>query len=236
MLKRFTHIHWGWFAACLTLLAGLLLTPPAHATGVYQMPTLSAGEDTWVIDEANVLSRLNEGKLSQEFRQLAAETGNEVRLVTLHRLDYGETPESFAEALFEKWFPTPEAAAAQTLVVLDDVTNGVAIQRGEAAAEQLTDAIADSILEETIGTRLRQDNKYNQALLDASDRLVAVLSGEPDPGAKLEETSYEIESTFASAEETEENRNDATVIVVGFLIAATVIPMATYYIYQALGG
>ncbi|MEM6591554.1 MAG: YgcG family protein, partial [Cyanobacteria bacterium P01_C01_bin.73] len=37
-------------------------------------------------------------------------------------------------------------------------------------------------------------------------------------------------------EETEENRSNATIIVVGFLIAATVIPMATYYLYQSIGG
>jgi len=72
--------------------------------------------------------------------------------------------------------------------------------------------------------------------MSASDRLVAVLSGEADPGPPEEVTSFEIESTFASAEETEENRGNATIIVVGFLIAATVIPMATYYIYQAIGG
>ncbi|MEL6385331.1 MAG: YgcG family protein, partial [Cyanobacteria bacterium J06626_18] len=96
--------------------------------------------------------------------------------------------------------------------------------------------IASSVAQDTIGVPLRQDSKYNQAMLDASDRLIAVLSGEPDPGPPTEVASYEIESTFASAEETDENRNSSTVIVVGFLIAATIIPMATYYFYQSMGG
>jgi uncharacterized protein len=220
------------------ILVGLSLGFPAaaEATGVYQMPNLMAGDTTWVIDDASLISRLNEGKLGKRFEQLAAETGTEVRLVTLHRLDYGETPESFADALFEKWFPGEDAGGNQVLIVLDDVTNGVAIRRGAAAADTLTDDIVTSVAEETIGIPLRQGNKYNQALLDASDRLVAVLSGEPDPGPPVENTSFEIEGTFATAEETEENRSNATVIVVGFLIAATVIPMATYYIYQAMGG
>lgn len=226
----------GWLWALTLTLLGLSFPPAALATGVYQMPMVTSGSAPWVIDDANLLSRLNEGKLSSQFEQLAAATGSELRLVTIHRLDYGETPASFAHDLLTQWFPSPEAQANQVVMVIDDVTNGVAIQRGEAVAAVLTDDIATSVVEETIGIPLRQDNKYNQAFLDASDRLVAVLSGEPDPGPPQVAVSYEIEGTFATAEETEENRGNATLIVVGFLIAATVIPMATYYIYQAIGG
>lgn len=210
------------------------LPTPAAATGVYQMPPLS--EETWVVDEAQLLSRLNEGKITKQFKDLAEQTGDEIRLVTIHRLDYGETPASFAEALMAKWFPDPAQRANQTLLVLDDVTNGAALKVGDAAATLLSDEIATSVVDETIGIPLRQANKYNQALLSASDRLVAVLAGEPDPGPPADVTSFEMESTFASAEETEENRGNATLIVVGFLIAATIIPMATYYFYQSMGG
>lgn len=220
--------------ACLILAQSIAL--PAAATGVYQMPLIADGQDTWIVDEANLISRLNEGKISDKLRRLAAESGNEVRFVTLHRLDYGETPQSFTDALFEKWFPTPETQANQILIVLDDVTNGVAIRTGETSANLLSPDIAESVTEESIKIPLRDDNKYNQALIGATNRLVAVLSGEPDPGPPVENTNFEIEGTFATAEETEANRGNATVIVVGFLIAATIIPMATYYFYQAMGG
>jgi uncharacterized protein len=96
------------------------------------MPKVRAGEPTWVIDKAEVLSRLNEGRLSDKLDDLAKKTGKEVRMVTIHRLDYGETAESFTKALFEKWFPTPEAQANQGLLVIDTVTNTTAIQTGEA--------------------------------------------------------------------------------------------------------
>ncbi|MGF1521029.1 MAG: photosystem II repair protein Psb32 [Leptolyngbyaceae cyanobacterium] len=218
----------------LAMLVNLAIAEPAQATGVYQMPPLS--EKTWVVDDAGVLSRFNEGKITTQLQELAEETGNEVRMVVIHRLDYGETPASFAKALLEKWFPNAEDRANQAVLVLDDVTNGAAFTVGDAASTLLTQDIAESVAQETIGVPLRQDSKYNQALLDASDRLVAVLAGQPDPGPPAEEASYEMESTFASAEETEENRNSYTVIVVGFLIAATVIPMATYYFYQSMGG
>ncbi|NJL85102.1 MAG: YgcG family protein [Leptolyngbyaceae cyanobacterium SM1_1_3] len=229
--------HWKWSLGLAIAVCSLqLFALPAYATGVYQMPQLSPGQDTWIIDNANQISRLNEGKISQQLRQFAQSNGTELRLVTIHRLDYGETPQSFADGLFEKWFATPEAQANQALLVLDDVTNGAALRVGETAAAQLTPEIASSVTQETIQVPLRQGNKYNQAFLEATDRLVAVLAGEADPGPPVDDESFELESTFASAEETEEKRSSYTLIVVGFLIAATVIPMATYWFYQSMGG
>jgi uncharacterized protein len=207
---------------------------PAYATSVYDMPSLTAGDSTWVIDEAEILSRLSEGRISSEFEKLAQATGNEVRFVTLHRLDYGETIQSFTDQLFEQWFPTPEAQANQTLLVLDNVTNNTAIRTGDRVKATLTDEIAQSVTQETVMVPLRQANKYNQAFLDAGDRLVAVLSGQPDPGPPVVENTVLVEGTFATPEDTE--KSNATVWVVGFLVAATVIPMATYYLYQILQG
>lgn len=214
------------------ILAGQIWAAPAQATGIYDMPTLTAGEPTWVIDQADLLSRINQGKLSKTLETLASETGSEVRFVTIHRLDYGETVSSFTDQLFEKWFSTPEAQANQAVLVLDNVTNDAALRVGESAKALLTDEISASVVQETLMVPLRDGNKYNQALLDVSDRLVAVLSGEPDPGPPIVENTIQTEGTFATAEETDDS--NATVIVIGFLIAATVIPMATYYLYQVM--
>ncbi|MDJ0705523.1 MAG: TPM domain-containing protein [Leptolyngbyaceae cyanobacterium MO_188.B28] len=207
---------------------------PAEATGIYDMPPLS--DSTWVVDNAGLLSRLNQGNISNQFRRLSQVTDNQARLVTLHRLDYGETPESFADQLFEQWFPTPEMQAKQTLIVFDDVTNGVAIRVGEQSAQELTDEIAQSVVQETLLSPVRKANAYNKAFIDAADRLVAVLSGQPDPGPPLVESAVSVEGTFATAEETAESRGSSTIIVVGFLIVATIVPMVTYYYYQSMGG
>ena len=234
MMFRVIKPFVGSLLTVFVILGMVALAAPAIAAGVYQMPPLS--DSTWIVDDAGLISRINEGKITDRFKDLAQATGNEVRFVTVHRLDYGETPATFADALMEKWFPDAESRANQTILVLDDVTNGAALKVGNTSAEMLSTDIASSVVDETIAIPLRQGNKYNQALLTASDRLVAVLSGEADPGPPAEVTSFELESTFASAEETEENRGNATVIVIGFLVAATVIPMATYYIYLAVGG
>lgn len=211
---------------------GLIGVSPAHATGVYDLPTVSAGSSTWIVDQADLLSRINYGKINSSLEKLAQETGNEVRFITIHRLDYGETAQSLAQKIVETWFPDPETQAHQTVLVLDNVTNDTAIYAGADSKALLTPEIAESVAEETVMVPLRHGNKYNQAFLDASDRLVAVLSGQPDPGPPVVEDVVQTEGTFTTAEETD--GGSATVMVIVLLAAATIIPMATYYLYQIL--
>lgn len=215
------------------ILASALILPPAFAIGVYDMPNLKPG-GTWVVDKGDVLSLSNEGKISTTLEDLAKQTGNEVRIVTLRRLDYGETPESFTKSLFEKWFPTKSDQANQTILMIDTVTNGNFIISGDKVKSLMPEAVANSIARETLMEPLRNGNKYNQGFTDASDRLVAVLSGQPDPGPPQIVETVKVEGTFKNAEETANIKGNSTAWVIGLLIAATVIPMATYYIYLAI--
>lgn len=210
------------------LLATSVFILPAYATGVYEIPSLSP--DTWILDQGEVVSRANEGEINSILKTLSKKTGNNVRIVTIRRFDYGETPLSFAQGLFTQWFPDQEQQDHETLLLIDTLTNGAAIVSGNAVKPLLTDAIANSVVNETLGMALRNGNKYNQAFLDVSDRLSAVLSGEADPGPPKVVDNVQVESTFTKAEDTDQG--NATAWVVGLLIAATVIPMATYYIYQ----
>lgn len=234
----------GWFRQlsyrfvcflAIALFSTQLMAAPAMATGIYSMPQ-SASSKTWFIDEADQVSRLNEGRIETSLKQLAEQTGNEVRFVTIHRLDYEETAQSFADQLAELWFPTPEARANQTVIVLDDLTNTIGISVGEQTSDVLTDEIAQSVVDETMKVPLLRGNQYNQAFLNASDRLVAVISGEPDPGPPEYDGSVDTDRTYATAEETEATRGSSTTVVIVLLIAATVIPMATYYWYLSAGG
>jgi uncharacterized protein len=205
---------------------------PAQATAVYEVPAVSAGVPTWVIDKADVLSLSTKGTVKGTLEQLAKQTGKEVRFVTIHRLDYGDTVQTFTDKLFKKWFATDAEQANQALIVLDNVTNTIGIHTGAEVKSTLTDAIATSITEETMQAPLRSGNKYNQAFSDGADRLVAVLSGKPDPGPPVIISTPEVGITFLKAEETEANRTNFLVIVIGLLIIATVIPMATWWWYQ----
>jgi uncharacterized protein len=215
----------------LTLSWGLAIAP-AQATGVYDLPIVKAGEPVWVIDGADEISFATEGKLDSMLGNLAQETGQEVRMVAIRRLDYGETIDSFIDDLFRSWFPTPEEQANQTIVVVDTLTNKTAIRTGETVQAILPPEIAQSIASETMIVPLKA-LKYNQALLDASERLIAVLSGNPDPGPpQIKEIN--IEGTYATAEET--NDRSATIWLIVLLFLATLIPMVTYFWYVGFPG
>ncbi len=205
---------------------------PAIATGLFDLPNFDA-ETVWVVDTADGISNTNESKLTKSFKELASETGQEIRMVAIRRLDYGETIDSLATEIFKDWYPDAEAQANQTLLVLDTLTNKAAIRSGDSAQELIGVEVAKSIVDETVGYNIRQGGKYNQAFLDAGDRLVAVLSGQEDPGPPVIEDGIQIESTFTKAEDTDQG--SATIWVVGFLIVATIVPMATYYWYVGFG-
>ncbi|MGL6337655.1 MAG: photosystem II repair protein Psb32 [Waterburya sp.] len=216
----------------LIVLTISLLAAPAIATGLFDLPTFDA-EQVWVVDTADAISSSNQSKLTTTFKDLANQTGQEVRMVAIRRLDYGETVDSLADEIFKDWYPTSEAQANQTLIVLDTLTNNVAIRTGDSAQALVSPEIAQSIVNDTIGYDIRNGNKYNQAFIDAGDRLVAVLSGEADPGPPAMEDEIQVEGTFTKAEDTDQG--SATIWVIGFLIVATIIPMATYYWYVGFG-
>jgi uncharacterized protein len=220
-------------------LSGLLLivtifcvATPAIATGLFDLPNFDA-ENLWVVDTADAISTVNQGKLSKTFKDLANATGQEVRMVAIRRLDYGETVDSLAAEIFKDWYPNAEVQGNQTLLVLDTLTNNAAIRSGTVAQGLIGAEAAQSIVDDTVGYNIRKGNKYNQAFLDAGDRLVAILSGQEDPGPPIIEDEIQTEGTFTKAEDTDQG--SATIWVIGFLIVATVVPMVTYYWYVGLG-
>lgn len=204
----------------------------AFATGVYDLPVINSGEDIWVYDDADAVSRATEGKLNSTLKNLAVNTGNEVRMVVINRLDYGQTIDSLATELFQTWYPTPEESENQTLLVIDTLSNRGAIALGTEVESLITPDIAESIVKETLPFSLK-DLQYNQALLTSCDRIVAILSGKEDPGApKVQELN--IEGTFTTAEETDDR--SATVWMIVLLGLATLIPMITYFWYVGFPG
>lgn len=217
-------------AIAIVLIASQMAVLPALATGVYEFPLLSAGDRTWVFDKGDVLSRSSESSITTELDNLEQQTGKQVRFVTIHRLDYGETTATFTDKLFEQWFPAREDQTNQILLVLDTVTNSAVIRTGEGVKSLLPDEIAQSVAGETVQVPLREGNKYNEAFTAAGSRIATVMSGEPDPGAPEVVDNIQVEGTFKKAEETDQG--NATVIVVVLLLLATVIPMVTYFWYQ----
>ncbi|MDJ0524906.1 MAG: TPM domain-containing protein, partial [Microcystis sp. M53600_WE12] len=115
----------------LKLLASLLLSccvalgvslSPAAAMGVYDLPILSPGAPTYVVDPVAAISAANEGKLNKDLKNLAEKTGQEVRMVVVRRLDYGQKIDNLADDILREWYPNSEDRANQTIIVLDTLT------------------------------------------------------------------------------------------------------------------
>jgi uncharacterized protein len=209
----------------------LLLTAPAFATSIYEMP--ETAPESRILDQSEILSRISETQITSQLDDLAKNHNQEVYITSVRRLDYEVTIESFTQDLFKRWFPTPEDQANKTLLAIDSLTDNTAIVSGPEAKALLTEAIVTSIVGETIPVPLKAGNRYNQAFADASDRITQVLSGQADPGPPVVKETVNTESTFATPEETKESNAITWVIVL--VILSTVIPMATYYLYLYLG-
>jgi uncharacterized protein len=218
---------------CVSLLMGVVLTlsifvGSASATGVYEIPSFQSGTTPWILDQGNALSLIGKSSIEKKLSQLAQKTGTELYFVTIRRFDYGDNAETFTNKLFERWFPTPELQANRGLLLLDTQTNTTGIRTGENIQAVMSNDIAKSVASETALVPIRSGN-YNQGLSDAADRLVTVLSGEPDPGPPQIKVA-EVESNFKKAEET--NDSSAGILVIVLVIVASVVPMATYFWYQ----
>jgi len=214
-------------SSIITLSLALCLgcTPTVFASEPIDLPELAEIEPhTWVIDFANTVSSYTEGQVNTKLDKLTAETGEEVRFVTVARIDFGQPTNKFAQELFQRWFPTAEAQAKQTLVLIATEDRRTAIAQGSEAKSLTTEEIAKSIDTETVFFPT-QKAEFNKAVTEGSDRLIAVLSGQPDPGAPVVFVAPEVEVAPAKPEDPQAT----TLWVVGLLIAATVIPMVTYY-------
>jgi uncharacterized protein len=216
----------------VALMAWQIWLLPAAATALYEIPTIAPGVPTWSIDKAGVLSVATKAKINSTMEKLAADTGKEIRFLTIHRFDYGDNAQTFTTKIFQKWFPTEDAQKNQMLILLDDLTNTTGVVTGAGVKEVMSDTIATSITTETMLVPLRTGNKYNQSFSDAVDRVAAVITGQPDPGPPVIKEEAVAGSTYLTAEETDANRFSFTTIVIVLLIAATVLPMLTWWWYQ----
>ncbi|ERN42778.1 beta-propeller domains of methanol dehydrogenase type [Rubidibacter lacunae KORDI 51-2] len=219
--------------ACLLLsvLLATALAAPAGATSAAQIPDISRDATTWVADEAEALSRINEVRLGRRLQALADSTGTEVKVVVFRRLNYDVTIDDFADDLFERWYPTAALQANKVLLVMDTITNNAALRKGEGVTP-LTDDLVQSLIADSIGVPIRAGNKYNEAFLGTTARLAAVLSGQADPGPPEDNIDIQVEGTFTAAEDTD--TRTSTVWVVVLLVVATIVPMATYFAYVLL--
>jgi uncharacterized protein len=218
-----------WLLALVVSL-GMLAVPGSAAWAVEAadfppLPELAAQlGQTAVLDDGGVLSSTTEKEAIARLTEVATQTGTQVHLLTVKRIDFGQPVEEFTGELFSQWFPTAAEQANQVLLVVASEDHRTAIATGEGVA--LDPAIARSITQETMLLPIQKAN-YNQGVKDGIDRLSLVLTGAPDPGPPVIAEESGVTRNYATAEETDIGQS--SIVVVVLLVVATIIPMVTYY-------
>lgn len=215
-----------WAATLAVLLIALTVAVPATwAISPFDLGATLPGER--VLDEADVFSRASRSELGARLEALTAERVD-ARVVTVRRLDYGFSLNSFGEQLIDNW-----AAADREpllLLLLETQNKRAAIVADDALQSQLPPSLLSSTARTTMSIPLRDGDRYRQASLDGITRLATVLSGAEDPGPPEEIVRTTLPTNIPTQAETEES--NATTWIIVLLVLGTIIPMATWWVFS----
>eukprot|EP00276_Gloeochaete_wittrockiana_P005661 CAMPEP_0184656938 /NCGR_PEP_ID=MMETSP0308-20130426/16858_1 /TAXON_ID=38269 /ORGANISM="Gloeochaete witrockiana, Strain SAG 46.84" /LENGTH=268 /DNA_ID=CAMNT_0027094273 /DNA_START=176 /DNA_END=982 /DNA_ORIENTATION=+ len=200
---------------------------PASSAVVYDLPS---EQRVHVVDDAKALNVSTINEVNKALQRTEDNLGYDLDVLIVRRLDgEEESPEQLAETVYKRWHgSSPDASKKGVLVLVTRVARG-AIYGGADLLKALPEDFQKSILEDSLA-KPSADNRFNEAVNNASERIVAVLSGQADPGAPAMRRAT-LEANFASKEETEASRGVSATTVVVLLIVATFVPMATYFYY-----
>ena len=221
----FSLRRWAGVIAVALLL--LVVAAPA-AIAVSPAELGSTLPDERVLDNADVLSRASRSELEARLDGLI-EDRVDARVITLRRLDYGFSLDSFGEQLIENWSGSGQEPLL--LLLLETQNKRAAIVTDESLQTQLPPALVKSTARTTMSIPLREGDRYRQASLDGINRLAVVLGGGEDPGPPGEIIRTALPTNVPTQAETEES--NATTWVIVLLVLGTIIPMLTWWVFSS---
>ena len=183
--------------------------------------------ETLVIDDADVLSRASRSELESKLRSFEDQRVD-ARLITLRRLDYGISLNSFGEELLATW-SSPNGNPL-LLMLIETSNKRSAVLANQELEAQLPSNLLTSTARTTMTVPLREGDRYRQSSIDGLNRLSTVLSGGEDPGPPQEIERVTLPTNIPTRAETEES--DATKWVIILLVLGTIIPMATWWVFS----
>ncbi len=209
-----------------TALSLWLLVPTALAVAPVDFPSVRPSDP--VLDGAEVLSRSSRTELNARLQELDQQR-LDARLVTVRRLDYGLTLNSFGEQLLERW-SGPAGEAPLLLMLIEAQNKQATVVADSALSSRLPAELLRSTGRTTMSLPLRDGDRYRQASLDGIERLDVVLNGGEDPGPPVEVERTTLPTNIPTKEETEESNAFTWVIVL--LVVGTIVPMATWWVFS----
>ncbi|PSS10157.1 UPF0603 protein [Actinidia chinensis var. chinensis] len=227
----FSHVQHGLAALALSLALNFCPILNSGSAFASEFDVLSDGppEETYVVDDAGVLSRVTKSDLKRLLSDLESRKNFHINFITVRKLTSKADAFEYADQVLERWYPTIEDGSNKGIVVLVTSQKEGAITGGPDFVKAVGDSILDATVSENLPV-LATEEKYNEAVYSSAKRLVAAIDGLPDPGGPQFKDNKR-ESNFKTKEETEEKRGQFTLVVGGLLVIAFVVPMAQYYAY-----
>lgn len=227
----FAHVNHGLAALTLSLALNYCPVIPLQPALASEFDVLSEvpAKDSYVVDDAGVLSKVTKSELKQLLSDLESRKGYHINFVTVRKLTSKADAFEYADQVLERWYPTIEEGNNKGIVVLVTSQKEGAITGGPDFTKAVGDAVLDSTVSENLPV-LATEEKYNEAVSSTAKRLVAAIDGLPDPGGPVVKENKR-ESNFKTKEETEGKRGQFTLVVGGLLVIAFVVPMVQYYAY-----
>ncbi|XP_066367044.1 UPF0603 protein OsI_019212, chloroplastic-like [Miscanthus floridulus] len=224
-----SFLHHGLAVAALSLAISLAPAPAPAVASEFDVLNDGPPVDSYVVDDAGVLSRVTKSDVKRLSRDLEARKNIRLNFITVRKLTSKADAFEYADQVLEKWYPTIEEGNNKGIVVLVTSQKEGAVTGGPAFIQAVGDQILDATVSENLPV-LATDEKYNEAIFSTAKRLAAAIDGLPDTGGPSFKENKR-DSNFKTKEETEEKRGQFTLVVGGLLVIAFVVPMAQYYAY-----
>ena len=156
---------------CFSLLA---FPVASQAITVQEVPNPRQVNNTWVTDQANILSDSTETQLNQIIAELEAKNGSEIAVVTVPDTKPSMTPKAFATELFNYWGIGKKGKNNGVLLLISSGERRVQIETGSGIQGILPDAKTVSIIQTEITPKFKQQD-FDGGTLAGTKALVNVL-------------------------------------------------------------
>ncbi|MDO8728966.1 MAG: TPM domain-containing protein [bacterium] len=130
----------------------------------------------FVNDFASILRPETVSSLNQKLEQFSKETGNEISVVTISKLE-DETIETYAETLFQEWGIGKEKEDNGLLLLISLVDREMRIEVGYGLEPLVTDIDSGRIIREIL-TPAFQSGDYDLGISKAVDTIIGLIGGE----------------------------------------------------------
>lgn len=176
-------------------------------------------------DEASIVPKSSASLFSKAASNIEKSQSLHLHFAMVRSLPYAETPDEYAAQLAADW----ALGDSDILFVASPKLARAGVFVGAKAADRLTPEIAESIANETYAVQAG-DERYGQAVLEVSNRLIPVLAGEQDPGPP-DLSAREVVQTYKTKSETSKERNKYVTVVVVILVVSVIAPLLQTYWY-----